>query len=193
MAVNLNFRKKDWKTGEVIKEVFLDNIEEGIEEAHTAIKKLDSDLDTNVHNLNERINSFTKLEEGSTTGDAELIDGRIGEDGITYDNIGSAIRGQFKKVNNFTDSFCDMQIPFEKVKDNGFEWKLGRITSNGTVQYGSGTYAGIVSSKIYTDFYVNIIESEFSKYTILVAQYNILDDSFVKIVVNNDYTCGDIK
>ena len=96
-------------------------------------------------------------------------------------------------MNNFTDSFCDMQIPFEKVKDNGFEWKLGRITSNGTVQYGSGTYAGIVSSKIYTDFYVNIIESEFSKYTILVAQYNILDDSFVKIVVNNAYTCGDIK
>lgn len=45
MAVNLNFRKKDWKTGEVIKEVFLDNIEEGIEEAHTAIKKLDSDLE----------------------------------------------------------------------------------------------------------------------------------------------------
>ena len=75
--------------------------------------ELRSDLDNNVHNLNERINSFTKLEEGSTTGDAELIDGRIGEDGITYDNIGSAIRGQFKKVNNFTDSFCDMQIPFE--------------------------------------------------------------------------------
>ena len=159
----------------------------------TKVKKIDEHLEHNVHNLNERINSFTKLEEGSTTGDAELIDGRIGEDGITYDNIGSAIRGQFKKVNNFTDSFCDMQIPFEKVKDNGFEWKLGRITSNGTVQYGSGTYAGIVSSKIYTDFYVNIIESEFSKYTILVAQYNILDDSFVKIVVNNAYTCGDIK
>ena len=46
MAVNLNFRRKDWQTGEVIKEQFLDNIEAGIEEAHTAIKKIDSDLDT---------------------------------------------------------------------------------------------------------------------------------------------------
>ncbi|MDU2291077.1 MAG: hypothetical protein E7D69_13480, partial [Clostridium celatum] len=36
--------------------------------------ELGAQLEHNVHNLNERINSFTKLEEGSTTGDAELID-----------------------------------------------------------------------------------------------------------------------
>lgn len=42
----------------------------------------------------KRIDGFTRLTSGSTTGDAELIDGRIGTDGITYDNIGSAIRGQ---------------------------------------------------------------------------------------------------
>lgn len=41
-----------------------------------------------------RIDQFTELAEGSTTGDAELADGRVGYDGITYQNIGSAIRGQ---------------------------------------------------------------------------------------------------
>lgn len=41
-----------------------------------------------------RMDSFTNLAEGSTTGDAELIDGRTGADGVTYTNIGSAIRGQ---------------------------------------------------------------------------------------------------
>lgn len=38
-----------------------------------------------------RINSFTKLAEGSTTGDAELIDARI-VNGKTYENLGEAIR-----------------------------------------------------------------------------------------------------
>lgn len=42
----------------------------------------------------QRINNFTSLAEGSTTGDAELIDGRIAIDGATHPNIGDAIRTQ---------------------------------------------------------------------------------------------------
>lgn len=45
----------------------------------------------------KRIDAFVKLAEGSTTGDAELLDGRIGADGVTYNNIGEAIRGQMGK------------------------------------------------------------------------------------------------
>lgn len=44
--------------------------------------------------LSSRMDTFTRLEEGSTTGDAELIDARIGADGTTYSNVGGAIRGQ---------------------------------------------------------------------------------------------------
>lgn len=51
----------------------------------------------------ERINSFTTLASGSTTGDAELIDGRIGADGVTYTNIGTAIRTQCGNLNNLLD------------------------------------------------------------------------------------------
>lgn len=46
----------------------------------------------------KRIDEFVTLEEGSTTGDAELIDGRIGISGKAYKNIGSAIRDQSKRV-----------------------------------------------------------------------------------------------
>lgn len=46
-----------------------------------------------------RIDSFTKLTAGSTTGDAELIDGRIGADGVIHNNLGEASRTQFKKLN----------------------------------------------------------------------------------------------
>lgn len=45
-----------------------------------------------------RINQFTKLAVGSTTGDAELIDGRMDVDGEVHDNIGDAMRGQVRKL-----------------------------------------------------------------------------------------------
>ena len=51
----------------------------------------------------KRIDIFTKLEEGSTTGDAELIDGRVGIDGNVYSNIGNSIRGQIKPYNDSID------------------------------------------------------------------------------------------
>ena len=52
------------------------------------------ELSTESTVLSARMDEFTKLKEGSTTGDAELADGRVGADGKTYDNIGGAIRGQ---------------------------------------------------------------------------------------------------
>lgn len=52
--------------------------------------------------LKSRMDSFTSLQQGSTTGDAELIDGRVGHDGKTYENIGDAIRGQ---VSQLSDDF----------------------------------------------------------------------------------------
>ena len=47
-----------------------------------------------------RIDSFTKLVDGSTTGDAELQDIRVGVDGISYENAGTSVRTQFKNIIN---------------------------------------------------------------------------------------------
>ena len=46
-----------------------------------------------LSSLNSRMNTFTKLAEGSTTGDAELQDMRTWFNGDTSDNAGSAVRG----------------------------------------------------------------------------------------------------
>ena len=75
--------------------------EEEIDAINNKIPELDERVDiieSEVEFERKRIDNLAKLEEGSTTGDAELIDGRIGGNGVTYSNIGNAIRGQYKEV-----------------------------------------------------------------------------------------------
>jgi hypothetical protein len=47
-----------------------------------------------------RINNLTTLQDGSTTGDAELIDARIDKDGNTYVNVGEHIRTVSSKISS---------------------------------------------------------------------------------------------
>jgi len=80
----------------------LDNLQATVDKQGIAISTKANQTDLNVERA--RIDSFTTLAVGSTTGDAELIDGRIGADGITYANIGEAIRGQVSELKSDVDA-----------------------------------------------------------------------------------------
>ena len=59
-----------------------------------------SDHEEQLDALSSQMSTFVRLEDGSTTGDAELANGRVGYDGTEFDSIGNAIRGQVRGLKN---------------------------------------------------------------------------------------------
>ena len=73
-------------------------------------KKIAADYTENISTLDARITNLASLEEGSTTGDAELADVRVGADGTAYASAGDAVRGQIGDLKSdlyagFSDEF----------------------------------------------------------------------------------------
>lgn len=68
----------------------------------------------------DRINNMTTLQEGSTTGDAELKDIRVGADGRIYDNAGTATREQIGRISGEIDEIRTVEdtnlITFQQIK-----------------------------------------------------------------------------
>ena len=90
------------------------------------MSKINSQLDEKTKLLNARMDTFTKLEEGSTTADAELADGRVATDGIVYENIGGAIRGQVGKLKETLDD--EIKNGGSLVYDKTFTLSQGSIS-----------------------------------------------------------------
>lgn len=65
-----------------------------------AVTVSEEETATKVSVLEGRVDEITTLPEGSTTGDAELADIRVGADGVTYQNAGTAVRTQITNVKN---------------------------------------------------------------------------------------------
>lgn len=76
----------------------------------------------------KRIDSFVALPQGSTQGDAELIDARVGANGVVYDSLGSSIRSQYlekialNRLNpSISKNFEPRYVPvIYETKENGF-------------------------------------------------------------------------
>ena len=142
--IDSNLADKLKKDYEELKKIILDeNIQvkltNDIKEIDTSINTINNDINvinlhldkkaskTELQTQTERIDNFTTLAEGSTTGDAELIDGRT-VNGNTYSNIGGAIRAISKG-----EAIQNNSIGIEKIKEKElvtYYNKWDELTSN---------------------------------------------------------------
>ena len=130
----------------------------------TAISGLDA--------LESRVDNFARLTNGSTTGDAELVDIRVGADGYVHTTAGNSVREQFNALNR-----C-----FELATENLF------VPEECTTGYQLSQYGDLTSYQASTKATSNIINIQNNvTYSISPVTSNLLD-SFILFKNGNDKT-----
>ena len=110
-----------------------------ISEVETSIEIEKTERQTEIAVERARIDTFTALEEGSTTGDAELADIRVGADGKTYTNAGEAVRVQV------SDLKSDLDILSKEI--NGVKSFIAEELINGNDEYTEEEFTPIVGNE----------------------------------------------
>ena len=131
----------------------LNIMDKGIKDNNDLIKDLRGAVTQNT----TRLENIAKLPEGSTTGDAELIDIRVGADGTTYSSAGEAVRKQVNEAN-------------KKIDDNVSELK--EDIGNESVD---------VTGKLIEESYVDIANGSFA------SGKNLKRTDYIDVLEHNEY------
>ena len=100
-------------------------------ELFNLIEPLFINFKNDLTELKNRVDNLSQLSDGSTTGDAELIDGRVSWTGTKYKNIGNNIRNNDKSlckklgINCFSDNFIDTDARIGKTVTSFFTTIVG--------------------------------------------------------------------
>lgn len=122
-TLTTNQFNEDWGVLENRINTTLETQNTNIEDIQNEQKELVSITNNNINAQNTEINSiqtqqtilsnrmdrFNNLAEGSTSGDAELRDIRVGANGINYSNAGNAVRGQYNQLKEDLIKQLDLQ------------------------------------------------------------------------------------
>ena len=144
-----------------------------IQTQQTNLANQQTNLANEQTTLSNRMDTFTSLSAGSTTGDAELQDIRVGANGVTYNNAGDAVRGQYSQLKEDlvgAKTFELYQTPIV-TRGKNINISTGKYEDN-TAFYWNSTnrlHANPNSTVIITG---NHADSNGQKYTYKIAEYD---------------------
>ncbi len=161
------------------------NIEELTQNIDNVGSKLNSEISRATQKENElssRMDTFTKLEQGSTTGDAELADIRVGFDGKTYENAGSAVRSQ---VSRLSSDIVDLGNGLN-IYTTTPSWEQGNVTQNIEQDATDKIRTSFIDTKRATKLKTSIVDG----YTLQILLY---DKDKMYISNSNKSYKGDVE
>ena len=143
------------------------NVPKGIELSNTEYWAISSRFNAQLETQKQRIDNFVALPDGSTTGDAELTDIRVGADGKTYPNAGDAVRGQ---VSSLKEDLSDVN---NSITTADTYTMASADMESGTIDKITGV-DGEVNNTIRSKDFIDISSTKsFSFYGITAAAYYV--------------------
>lgn len=138
---------------QTVSDIFDEALENG--DLTPVISTFFSDLSNQIAVLSARMDTFASLTEGSTTGDAELLDIRIGHDGATYSSAGNAVRGQVEDLNEiilYTREPGEINLfnPTTLLKNTGIDSTTGELITS--VIYDTSDFIAVDGTYIVKPF-----------------------------------------
>ena len=139
--------------------------------ANSAVATKTASIDASIASTNanlatqtSRIDNIVALPSGSTQGDAELIDIRVGADGKTYASAGDAVRGQVKDVVDIMNNLPD--TIYYGIKIDSFEQGSISATGEEISRANRIRSAEYIDVSIYSNKIIPQIDSELYKFGI---------------------------
>ena len=148
-------------------------------------------IDSVINLLQARVDNISSLPEGSTTGDAELADIRVGADGTTYDTAGNAVRTQFNELKGDL-SQLENQLVIRQMMNLEIDWVIGYdVRSNGTPVENTGySYAKI---DVKNGDVITIANYKLNVAEIIPLCYIVGDDGVTYDKYNGENSAGYVR